>query len=323
MLNNDDSDQGLATDAPATARSYSLRQVFVAAVIVFAGAVLFSTKAIMVKLALPYGVEPVPLLMLRMVFSMPFYIGVLVWLSFNEDRSEQRGPTPWLRISGLGFVGYYLASYFDFYGLKFISASLERVILYSYPTIVLLISAVFANKKITIHQTIAVAICYAGIFVAVRFGSSEVSGSNVPLGTLLVVLSAITYAIYLVGSGELIPQMGVWRFTSIAMLVSTACVVVQCGLTEPLEKLWSYPPEVYWYGIAMAIFATVVPSFLISEGIKRIGATNAAVIGGVGPVSTIILAAIFLGESFTGPQLLGTLCVIAGVIYISVNMKRV
>ena len=139
---------------------------------------------------------------------------------------------------------------------------------------------------------------------------------------MLIFLSAITYAIYLVGSGELIPKLGVWRFTSIAMLVSTVCVFVHCSLTEPLENLWSYPPQVYWYGLAMGTFATVVPSFLISEGIKRIGATNAAVIGGVGPVSTIILAAIFLGESFTLPQVVGTLCVIAGVIYISANMKR-
>jgi len=105
-------------------------------------------------------------------------------------------------------------------------------------------------------------------------------------------------------------------------LVSTVCVIVHCLLTEPLGNLWSYPAPVYWYGLAMGVFATVVPSFLISEGIKRIGATNAAVIGGVGPVSTIILATIFLGETITAAQLVGTLFVIAGVIYISVNMKR-
>lgn len=306
----------------ATGPGFSRRQVFAAAAIVFTGAVLFSMKAILVKLALPFGIEPVPLLMLRMLFSMPFYVGVLVWISLNRDVTVKQKPTPWLRISVLGFVGYYLASFFDFYGLKFIPANLERVILYSYPTIVLLISAVFAKKRVTIHQAIAVAICYAGIFVAVRFGQSQTESPHLVWGTVLIFFSATTYAIYLVGSGELIPQMGVWKFTSIAMLVSTVCVVVHCGLTEPLQNLWSYPPEVYWYGIAMAIFSTVVPSFLISEGIKRIGATNAAVIGGVGPVSTIILAAIFLGETFTVPQVIGTLCVIVGVIYISINMKR-
>ena len=307
---------------PLEPRPYSRRQIVVAAAIVFTGAVLFSMKAVLVKLALPYGIEPVPLLMLRMLFSMPFYVGVLIWLSLDKETVKKQTPTPWIRILVLGFVGYYLASFFDFYGLKFIPANLERVILYSYPTIVLLISAVFARKRVTIHQAIAVAICYVGIFVAVRFGSHQSESTDVTWGTILIFLSAVTYAIYLVGSGELIPQIGVWRFTSIAMLVSTVCVLVHCGLTEPLENLWSYPPQVYRYGIAMAIFATVVPSFLISEGIKRIGATNAAVIGGVGPVSTIILAAIFLGESFNGPQVLGTLCVIAGVIYISVNMKR-
>ncbi len=308
------------------ARSFSKRHIIVAGVIVFTGAVLFSTKAILVKLALPYGIEPVPLLMLRMLFAFPFYVAVLFWLSKRERKSKtdaQRQPTPWIRITALGFVGYYLASFFDFYGLKFITASLERVILYSYPTIVLLISAVFARKRVTIHQAIAVAICYIGIFVAVRFGNAtQESAANVPLGIVLIFLSAITYAIYLVGSGELIPKIGVWRFTSIAMLVSTACVIAHCLLTQQLENLWSYPAPVYWYSLAMGVFATVVPSFLISEGIKRIGATNAAVIGGVGPVSTIILATIFLGETITFAQLVGTLFVIAGVIYISVNMKR-
>jgi len=316
MVRNGEAEQGTTEQDP-----YSRRQVMLAGGIVFTGAVLFSMKAILVKLALPLGIEPVPLLMLRMLFALPFYVAVLVWLAWTDD-GQQREPIPWVRISLLGFVGYYLASFFDFYGLKYITASLERVILYSYPTIVLLISGLFAKKRVTIHQAIAVAICYAGIFVAVRFGSAGGTSTNVPLGTALIVLSAITYAIYLVGSGELIPKMGVWRFTSIAMLVSTVCVIVHCALTEPMEHLWSYPPQVYWYGLVMGTFATVIPSFLISEGIKRIGATNAAVIGGVGPVSTIILAAIFLGESLTMPQFLGTMCVIAGVIYISVNMKR-
>jgi drug/metabolite transporter (DMT)-like permease len=301
---------------------YSWKQVAIASSIVFTGAVLFSMKAVLVKLALPLGIEPVPLLLLRMVFAFPFYVAVLCWLSFKDQNQPKQEPVPWFRICALGFIGYYLASFFDFYGLKFISASLERVILYAYPTIVLLISAVYAKKKISRHQVLAVAICYVGIFIAVRFGKVEGVYSNVPLGTLLIALSALTYAIYLVGSGQLIPRLGVWRFTSIAMLVSTVCVVIHCALTEPMQDLWSYPAKVYWYAIAMAVFATVVPSFLISEGIKRIGAANAAVIGGVGPVSTIILAAIFLGETFTFPQLMGTLCVIAGVIYISVNMKK-
>ncbi len=280
----------------------------------------------MVKLALPYGVEPVPLLLLRMLFASPFYAGVLVFLKLQKGKgSSCEAPvstTPWVRVTLLGFVGYYLASYFDFYGLKYISASLERVILYAYPTIVLIISAFIAKKRVTIHQMIAVAVCYLGIFIAVRFGAEESAGSNVPLGVGLIFLSAATYAIYLVGSGELIPKMGVWRFTSIAMLVSTVCVVVHCLCTVSVSEVCSYPAAVYFYALAMAAFATVIPSFLISEGIKRIGASNAAVIGGVGPVSTIILAAIFLGESFTGSQMFGTLCVVAGVIYISVKMKK-
>jgi drug/metabolite transporter (DMT)-like permease len=215
-----------------------------------------------------------------------------------------------------------LASIFDFWGLQYITAGLERVILYSYPTIVLLISALFLKKRVSRHQFTAVAICYIGIFIAVRFGSRDETSSNIVVGVVLIFLSSLTYAIYLVGSGELIPKLGVWKFTSIAMLVSTFCVIVHFGATLPINPLFCYPPEVYGYAVAMALFATVIPSFLISEGIKRVGATNAAVIGGVGPVSTIILASVFLGETFTLTQVVGTLCVIAGVIYISVNMKR-
>lgn len=293
--------------------------------IVFTGAVLFSTKAILVKLALPYGVEPVPLLLLRMIFAFPFYVAVLICISRCKQKENQaisNKQTPWIRVILLGFVGYYLASYFDFLGLKFISASLERVILYAYPTIVLIISALIGKKRVTIHQFVAVAICYLGIFIAVRFGTQESTESNLVFGVILIFLSATTYAIYLVGSGQLIPQMGVWKFTSMAMLVSTGCVVIHCLFTVPLPKIASYPPEVYGYAFAMATFATVIPSFLISEGIKRIGASNAAVIGGVGPISTIILAAIFLGETFTTAQLIGTLFVVAGVAYVSANMKR-
>lgn len=305
-------------------------QALSAGAIVLLGAVLFSTKAIMVKLAMPYGIDPVPLLLLRMIFSLPFYAAVLSYLLWQNKQDFARGPggisvrgnVPWFRMVALGFVGYYLASFFDFWGLQHITAGLERVILYSYPTIVLLISAIFLRKRISVHQIVAVLICYVGIFVAVRFGERSESSGSLILGVVLIFLSSLTYAIYLVGSGELIPRIGVWRFTSIAMLVSTACVIIHFGATLPIDSLFAYPAEVYGYAFAMAVFATVIPSFLISEGIKRIGATNAAVIGGVGPVSTIVLASIFLGESFNATQIFGTLCVIVGVIYISINMKK-
>lgn len=275
----------------------------------------------MVKLALPYGVAPTSLLLLRLIFAAPFYLAILLWIKLRTADSEPLQPHLF-KVILLGFVGYYLASYFDFVGLSYITAGLERVILYAYPTLVLLISAVALGKKISLHQMVAVALCYLGIFIAIRFGDSE-SFEGLWLGAFLVFLSALAYAIYLVGSGELIPKMGVWLFTSCAMLVSFVCVVIHHLILPPTTiSIMALPWQVYGYALAMAIFATVIPSFLISEGIKRIGASNASIIGGVGPISTIVLASIFLGEAFTVPQAIGTAVVIGGVIYISVNMKK-
>ena len=286
--------------------------------IIFLGAILFSAKAVLVKLTMPYGIDAVPLLALRMLFSLPFNIAVLIAITAGEPKPTSK--MPWLRVIGLGIVGYYLASYFDFLGLEYISASLERVILYSYPTMVLVLSAIFLGRKVNLPQIIAVALCYAGIFVAIWFGPSAQVQGNLASGVTLIFLSALTYAIYLIGSGELIPKIGVWRFTAWAMITSTVCIVIHFLVIHPPFQLLGYPRQVY-YAAAMALFATVIPSFLISEGIKRIGASNAAIIGGIGPVSTIVLASIFLGEKFTLAQVLGTLLVIAGVVYLSVKGK--
>lgn len=289
----------------------------VAAALILLGAILFSSKAIMVKLAMQHGVEPVALLLLRLVFAAPFYVVVLGWK--NATAKEPLGiRANWLSLVLLGFIGYYLASYFDFVGLSYISASLERVILYSFPTLVLLIGAIFLKKPIRIQQIIAVALCYGGIVIAVGFGGENQATANQWLGAGLIILSALSYATYVVGSGQLIPKLGVWVFTSCAMLVSTVCIVAHHAVTQPLVELIRLPWQVYAYGAAMAFFATVVPSFLISEGIRRIGASNASIIGGIGPISTIILAVIFLGESFTVAQAVGTTIVIVGVLYISV-----
>ncbi len=291
---------------------------------VFLGAVLFSAKAIMVKLALPYGIDAVSLLLLRMLFALPIYVAIAIWLRYRATSFGNQVPIiPHLpQVIGLGMVGYYLASYFDFAGLEYIPASLERVILYLYPTIVLLISGFWLKKPISQHQWIAIALCYAGVWVAIRFGVQTTTAENYWWGVGLIFLSATTYAIYLVGSGELIPKLGVWTFTCYAMIVSSICVSVHFLLTIEPSTLLQYPPQVYWYGLGMAIFATVIPSFLISAGIKRIGAGNAAIIGGIGPVSTIVLASIFLSETFTTAQVVGTAIVILGVVYISVYMKK-
>ena len=297
----------------------------VAGLILVFGAILFSGKAIMVKLALPYGIDPVSLLALRMIFAAPAYVIILAFcLTSEQNRGPQKAALLAKELPSvifLGVLGYYLASYFDFVGLSYIDASLERVILYAYPTLVLLISAVWLKQKISAHQIVAILLCYAGIFVALRSGSTDLQHQHLWLGAGLIFLSAFAYATYLVGSGQLIPRLGVWTFTSSAMIVSAICVITHYALSAPQIALWSHRLPVYGYAFAMAIFSTVLPSFLISIGIKRIGASNAAIFGGIGPVSTIVLASIFLGESLTVAQLLGTALVILGVIYISIQMK--
>lgn len=308
------------SDAIANNRSTAKHNLIAVAILVL-GAVLFSTKAIMVKLALPYGVDPVGLLLLRLSLAVPFYIAILIRVKMKADQPLQIRANA-IPVALLGFVGYYLASYFDFVGLTYISASLERVILYSFPTMVLLISAVFLKKAIHLHQVVAIALCYGGIFIAVRFGDQQTVTEHQWFGVGMIFLSALAYAIYVVGSGQLIPKLGVWVFTSCAMIVSTVCIVVHHVLLQPSVALLEFPWQVYAYGLAMAILATVIPSFLISEGIKRIGASNASIIGGIGPISTIILATIILGERFTIAQAIGTSLVIAGVLYISLKAKR-
>ena len=283
----------------------------------------------MVKLALPYGIDPVSLLALRMIFAVPAYLVILAFCLFGDRGEQNEGRSKatllWRDLPSvifLGVLGYYLASYFDFVGLAYIDASLERVILYAYPTLVLLISAVWLKHKISPHQIIAILFCYVGIFIALRSGDKGPQHHDLWFGAGLIFLSALAYATYLVGSGQLIPRLGVWTFTSAAMIVSAICVVTHYLLSATQVGLWSHQPPVYAYAFTMAIFSTVLPSFLISIGIKRIGASNAAIFGGIGPVSTIVLASIFLGESLTVPQIWGTAFVILGVVYISVQMKK-
>ncbi|MHA7862851.1 DMT family transporter [Flagellimonas marinaquae] len=283
------------------------------------GVVLFSSKAVMVKLAYGYHVDTLDLLLFRMIFSLPFYIFIL-FLIRKKTANMIIGTKDYVWLFVFGFVGYYLASYFDFLGLNYIKAGLERIILFVYPTIVVFLSWLAFKQKITKVQTIAILITYLGVLITF-WDELDVGGNEVLAGGFLVLLSAITYASYLVGSGWLIPKFGVLRFTCYAMIVSTFCIVVHYlfagdwGFTE-------YPWQVYAYGLAMAIFATLIPSFLVSAAIERLGASNFSILGSLGPVSTILLAYVFLDEKLTYWQLAGMSIVIFGVTYLSVQSKK-
>ncbi len=287
------------------------------AILAITGIIMFSAKAIMVKLGYRYEVDAVTLLLLRMIFALPVYLII----SIRETKKENTYALTRkdiLSVIGLGFVGYYLASYFDFYGLQFISASLERLILFVYPTLVIIISILALKKKVAKIQMYAIVITYVGIFIAFA-DDLNVGGNGLWKGTIFIFLSAFTYAIYLVGSGEMIPKLGSVRFTAYAMTVSCVIVILHYLLVNTVE-VFHQPWEVYALGFAMAAVSTVIPSFLISEAIKKIGAPNFAIYGSIGPISTILLAIIFLGERIDIFQIAGTVIVIIGVSFI--NLKK-
>ena len=277
------------------------------------GVVLFSAKAVMVKLAYTYNVDHLTLLLFRMFFAFPVYVLIAIWKKPLNPNIV--GKKDYLWIVFFGFVGYYLASLFDFMGLQYIKAGLERIILFIYPTIVVLLSWLVFGKRISRIQGIAIGITYIGVLVTF-WGEISINENTALMGGALIFLSALTYASYLVGSGWLIPKFGAIQFTAYAMIVSTLCIVAHYLMVRGFT-LQVYPTEVYILGIAMALFSTLIPSFLVSEAINRLGASTFSIFGSLGPVSTIILAFIFLGEQISFVQLAGMLVVIFGVLLVS------
>ncbi|MBD0823073.1 DMT family transporter [Aestuariibaculum marinum] len=280
--------------------------------------VLFSSKAVMVKLAYQYDVDAISVLLLRMLFSFPFYV-VIALLSRKKGNTLPVTKKDYVWVVFFGFVGYYLASYFDFVGLTYIKASLERIILFIYPTIVLFFNKIFLKKPITKVQAGAILLTYIGVVIAF-WDEVAISGNDTYLGGFFIFLSAVTYASYLVGTGWLIPKFGVVKFTSYAMLVSCVCVFIHYGFINEIS-LFSFPWQVYGYGFLIAVFATVIPSFLVSMSIKMISSSNFAIVAGIGPISTIILAAIFLNEKLTLLQFFGALIVIIGILFVSLKKE--
>ena len=277
---------------------------------------LFSTKAIIVKKAFhDTHVDALSLLVVRMIFSLPFYLGIAIFTG-NKKNNVYFTKQQWFWIIMLGLFGYYVSSFLDFAGLQYVSAGLERLILFLYPTFAVLINATVFKQQISRTQILALLLTYTGIAIAYMGQLSVDTASHAFfLGSFLIFLCAITYAIYIVGSGKLIPQVGATKFTAYAMLASTCGVFIHYILAGNYQLLQS--GTAYWgYGIVLAIFATVIPSFLISYGMKRIGANNVAIISGIGPVSTIVQAHFILGEKIFAVQIAGTLLVIAGVLLI-------
>lgn len=299
-----------------TSSSVSLpaqRQAFLAGLaIAVVGAVLFSTKAIVAKLIYRYPVDAVTLIGFRMLFSLPFFAIVALW---HARRSQALSGSDRLRIVFLGLLGYYLSSFLDFLGLQYISAGLERLILFLTPSFVLLISVFFLHKKIGRLEWGALLVSYSGT-VLVFLHDARTGGANVPLGGAFVLASAITYALYLLMSGELVRRVGPMRLVAYAMCVSSFACILQFLALKPIVMLVQ-PTPVYGLSLVNAVFCTVLPVFLTMIAVARIGAPTVSLTGMVGPVSTLFLGAWVLNEPITAIQLAGTALVLAGIYLLS------
>lgn len=274
-----------------------------------AGAVAFSGKAIIIKLAYRYQVDAVTLLMLRMLFALPFFLAIVAWSSRRAAVALTR--KDWLGVLWLGFTGYYLASFLDFAGLQYISASLERLVLYLNPTLVLLLGRVFFGKTLSWRQAAGMALSYSGVLLV--FGHElGLQGSHAALGALLVLGSAVSYALYLSYSGQMVQRLGSLRLVGLATSVACVLCLLQFALLRPLSAAL-VAPEVLWLSVLNALLCTAAPVLMVMMAIERIGASAASQVGMVGPMSTILMGVWLLGEPFTAWVAVGTVLVIAGI----------
>lgn len=273
-----------------------------------AGSIAFSGKAVIVKLAYRHGVDAVTLIMYRMLFALPMFVLLAWWAGRGKPALTRKD---WLGVVGLGFSGYYLASLLDFMGLAYISASLERLILYLNPTIVLGLSVLLFKRKVSLKQLVSLCVSYAGVLVV--FGQEvNFQGASVMLGAVLVFGSAVSYASYLVASGRVVKRLGSLRLTGLATTVACLFCIGHFLLLRPLSAM-AVAPEVLWLSVLNATACTFAPVLMVMMAIERLGPTLTAQTGMVGPLSTIALSVLLLGEPFTPVLLLGTVLVLAGI----------
>ncbi len=274
------------------------------------GAIAFSGKAIIVKLAYRYGVDAVTLIMLRMLFALPLFAVMAWWAGRGKPPLTKHD---WLGVLGLGVTGYYLASFLDFAGLAYITASLERLILYLNPTLVLLFGWLAYGRRIRTGQLLGMAISYAGVMLVFGHELQIGQSSAAAWGTLLVFLSAVSYAVYLVWSGEFVKRLGSLRLVGLATSVACLLCIGQYLVLRPVGAVFELAPQVIWLSVLNATLCTAVPVLAVMMAIERIGAAVAAQTGMIGPMSTILMGVVILGEPFTAWIAAGTALVIAGI----------
>jgi len=272
------------------------------------GAVAFSGKAIIVKLAYRYGVDAVTLIMYRMLFALPLFVVLAWWAGRGKPALTA---ADWRAVAGLGFCGYYLASFLDFAGLQYITASLERLILYLNPTLVLLLGMLLFGQRVAARQVVAMAVSYAGVLLV--FGHEiGALGPQAALGTALVFASAVSYAVYLAYSAQVVKRLGALRLTGLASTVACVLCIAQFMVLRPLSAAEVAPP-VLWLSLLNAVACTFAPVLMVMMAIERIGAALTAQAGMIGPLATIAMGVVLLGEPFNAWIGAGTVLVLTGV----------
>jgi drug/metabolite transporter (DMT)-like permease len=267
------------------------------------------------------NIDASSLLMLRMLFALPFYAAAM-WYYFANQQLKKVKPSTYFAAGLIGLLGYYISSLFDFIGLQYVSASIERIILFIYPTLAVLLNLLIFKVAITKRQWLAILITYIGIGLAYWGELNQIPDTKMFFfGTWMILLCAITFAFYLVGSGKIIPKIGAPQFTSLSMLAASVGIFIhyfvthQQGIASIVDMPILYSSSI-WLVIALAIIGTVIPSFLMSGGMKRIGSNDLAIITSIGPVSTLFQSRWILNEAFTWEQILGTVFVVLGVILV-------
>ncbi|MGH8547206.1 MAG: DMT family transporter [Methylococcales bacterium] len=301
-------------DSTIVAKSDS-RAVLTGSLLVWIAALGFSAKAILIKLAYATGtVDAISLLTLRMAMSLPFFLIAATWIG-GANQKPAITHSDWWLVLALGMIGYYFASFLDFEGLTYISAGLERLILFLYPTLVVLFSALVYRQRVPVPEVLALVFSYAGIGFVVSEEIGRQSG-DLWLGIALVFGSAVAFALYMMGSGEMVRRIGSFRFTCYSMIVACLATGVHFSL-QPGGRLFGWPLRIYGLALLMALISTVLPAFFLTAGIRRLGSGTASIISSAGPVATLALAYFLLGERLSPVQILGSVLVLGGVCLIT------
>lgn len=303
---------------------FSLSSTQLGSLFALSAAFLFSTKAIFIKqtYAMSPLVDGTVLMALRMGSALPFFL-LICWI--NRHRNRQIATKDWLLLILAGLIGYYFSSWLDFTGLMYISASLERIILFLYPTLTVIATSFILKQKLSLKSVLAIALSYGGtVIVMLQEQSTVPHEGNFWLGVSLVFASAVCFASYLLLTPRLIQKFGSWNYTGLALSIACIGTLTHFMIVtpQPVALLSQLPPTVLWYGLALGLLVTVLPTVLIAQSISRLGAAQSAMIGSIGPVLTILLAVAFLGEHLNSLQWFGCILNIIGVLMITLSKKR-